>query len=82
MLSKAKLVQEHWVDWSDPVYDKVGNIQLSRLMGAEPRLDPSEFGIGHKETLANLTKEVIAEGGKPVCLLCFFLPFATPMSEC
>jgi 1-aminocyclopropane-1-carboxylate deaminase len=34
-------------------------------MGASPRLDPSSFGIGHKETLANLTKEVIAEGGKP-----------------
>ncbi|KAF8848157.1 1-aminocyclopropane-1-carboxylate deaminase [Acephala macrosclerotiorum] len=62
---KAELVQEHWVDWNDPNYASVGNIQLSRLMGAAPRLDPSEFGIGHKQTLANLTKEVIAEGGKP-----------------
>ncbi|KAK0117783.1 hypothetical protein ONS95_012108 [Cadophora gregata] len=62
---KAKLVQEHWVDWTDPGYEKVGNIQLSRLMGAAPRLDPSEFGIGHKQTLANLTKEVIESGGKP-----------------
>ncbi len=58
-------MQEHWVDWNDPGYAKVGNIQLSRLMGAAPRLDPSEFGIGHKQTLANLTKEVIDEGGKP-----------------
>jgi 1-aminocyclopropane-1-carboxylate deaminase len=58
-------VQEHWVDWTDPGYDKVGNIQLSRLMGAKPRLDPSEFGIGHKQTLANLTQEVVSEGGKP-----------------
>ena len=28
------LVQEHWVDWPDAVYDKVGNILLSRIMGA------------------------------------------------
>ncbi|KAK7040704.1 hypothetical protein VNI00_009610 [Paramarasmius palmivorus] len=62
---KAKLVQEHWVDWNDPVYDKVGNLQLSRLMGAEPRLDPSTFGIEHKPTAASLTAEVEAEGGKP-----------------
>lgn len=62
---QAKLVQEHWVDWNDPGYSKVGNIQLSRLMGAAPRLDPSSFGIGHKATLAALTEEVIAEGGKP-----------------
>ena len=32
------LVQEHWVDWDDPVYDKVGNILLSRIMGADVRL--------------------------------------------
>ncbi|KAK0469033.1 tryptophan synthase beta subunit-like PLP-dependent enzyme [Desarmillaria tabescens] len=62
---KAKLVQEHWVDWEDVVYDKVGNLQLSRLMGAEPRLDPSTFGIEHKPTAASLTAEVEAEGGKP-----------------
>ncbi|KAG7095798.1 hypothetical protein E1B28_006498 [Marasmius oreades] len=62
---KAKLVQEQWVDWKDSVYDKVGNIQLSRLMGAEPRLDPSTFGIEHKPTAASLTAEVEAEGGKP-----------------
>ncbi|PBK63209.1 1-aminocyclopropane-1-carboxylate deaminase [Armillaria solidipes] len=62
---KAKLVQEHWVDWEDVVYDKVGNLQLSRLMGAEPRLDPSTFGIEHKPTAASLTAEVESEGGKP-----------------
>src|ERR1041384_4816268 len=42
---KVALVQEHWVDWEDVVYDKVGNIQLSRLMGADVRLDSSAFGI-------------------------------------
>jgi 1-aminocyclopropane-1-carboxylate deaminase len=62
---QAKLVQGHWVDWTDAVYDKVGNLQLSRLMGAEPRLDPSTFGIEHKPTAATLTAEVVASGGKP-----------------
>ncbi|KAK6996864.1 1-aminocyclopropane-1-carboxylate deaminase [Favolaschia claudopus] len=62
---KAKLVQEHWVEWTDPVYAKVGNLQLSRLMGAHPRLDPSTFGIEHKPTAASLTDEVLAAGGKP-----------------
>ena len=40
------LVQEHWVDWPDAVYDKVGNILLSRIMGADVRLDPAGFDIG------------------------------------
>ncbi|KAJ7215400.1 tryptophan synthase beta subunit-like PLP-dependent enzyme [Mycena pura] len=62
---KAKLVQEHWVDWADPVYDRVGNLQLSRLMGAVPRLDASPFGIAHKPTAAQLTAEVTAAGGTP-----------------
>ena len=47
---KCVLVQEHWVDWPDVVYDRVGNIQLSRLMGADVRLDPAGFGIGFKES--------------------------------
>lgn len=64
-MNQAKLVQEHWVDWTDPVYDKVGNLQLSRLMGAEPRLVPSTFGIEHKSTAASLTAEVVTNGGKP-----------------
>lgn len=62
---KAKLVQEKWVDSDDPGYDKVGNIQLSRLMDADIRLDSSGFGIEHKETLKSLTEEVVAEGGRP-----------------
>lgn len=62
---KAKLVQEHWVDWEDPGYDKVGNIQLSRLMGADVRLDPSTFGIEHKPTLAKVKEECLAAGEKP-----------------
>ena len=62
---KAATVQEHWVDWKDAGYERVGNIQLSRLMGADVRLDPSTFGIEHKTTLAKLTAEIEAQGGKP-----------------
>ncbi|KIM98223.1 hypothetical protein OIDMADRAFT_43316 [Oidiodendron maius Zn] len=62
---KVALVQEKWVNWQDPVYDKAGNIRLSRLMGADTRLDPSPFGIEHKETLKNLQQEIIQKGGKP-----------------
>src|SRR5579884_724638 len=40
------LVQEHWVEWPDAVYDRVGNILLSRIMGADVRLDPAGFDIG------------------------------------
>ncbi|KAK4242535.1 tryptophan synthase beta subunit-like PLP-dependent enzyme [Achaetomium macrosporum] len=59
------LVQEHWVDWHDPGYERVGNIQLSRLMGADVRLDPSAFSIEHKQTLAKLRDELAAQGKKP-----------------
>jgi 1-aminocyclopropane-1-carboxylate deaminase len=43
---KCRLVQERWVDWDDPVNDQVGNILLSRIMGADVRLDPAGFDIG------------------------------------
>ena len=62
---KVALVQEKWVDWEDPVYEKAGNIQLSRLMNADTRLDPSPFGIEHKPTLKNLQAELAAAGRKP-----------------
>ncbi|PTU17955.1 hypothetical protein P175DRAFT_0512133 [Aspergillus ochraceoroseus IBT 24754] len=62
---KVSLVQEKWVDWEDLMYDKAGNIQLSRLMNADTRLDPSPFGIEHKGTLKNLQKSIIEKGGKP-----------------
>ncbi|KAL2129610.1 hypothetical protein VTI74DRAFT_7544 [Chaetomium olivicolor] len=63
---KVALVQEHWVDWTDPGYDKVGNIQLSRLMGADVRLNESAtFGIEHKEALAKLKEELAAKGQRP-----------------
>lgn len=62
---KAAVVQEKWVDWNDVVYEKAGNIQLSRLMGADTRLDPSPFGIEHKPTLKKLQEELVAAGRRP-----------------
>ncbi|MFM7599563.1 MAG: pyridoxal-phosphate dependent enzyme, partial [Actinomycetota bacterium] len=47
---KCVLIQESWVDWPDSVYDKVGNILISRLAGADVRLVKAEFGIGFKES--------------------------------
>jgi 1-aminocyclopropane-1-carboxylate deaminase len=65
---KCVLVQEKWVDWTDPGYDRTGNIQLSRLMGANVRFDPAEFGIGIKESWQRAIEDVEAEGGKPYAI--------------
>jgi 1-aminocyclopropane-1-carboxylate deaminase len=59
------LVQESWVDWPDAVYDKVGNILLSRLAGADVRLVKSGFDIGFKESWQQALAEIEAAGGKP-----------------
>ena len=62
---KARLVQEHWVPWDDPVNDKVGNILLSRMMGADVRLDPAGFDIGIRQSWEDALREVEEAGGKP-----------------
>ena len=62
---KAVLVQEAWVDWPDSVNDRVGNIMLSRIMGAEVRLDPAGFDIGIRDSWQQAMSDVEARGGKP-----------------
>jgi 1-aminocyclopropane-1-carboxylate deaminase len=62
---KARLVQEKWVDWPDVVNDKVGNILLSRIMGADVRLDPSGFDIGLRDSWERAMADVRAAGGTP-----------------
>jgi 1-aminocyclopropane-1-carboxylate deaminase len=64
----AVLVQESWVDWPDAVYDRVGNIQLSRIMGADVRLVQAGFGIGFKESWEQALADVRARGGKPYAI--------------
>ena len=62
------LVQESWVEWPDVVYDRVGNILLSRLMGADVRLVQSEFGIGFKESWEQALQDVRDRGGTPYAI--------------
>jgi len=65
---KAVLVQESWVDWPDPVNDRVGNILLSRIMGAEVRLVDAGFGIGIKSSWEQALEDVRAAGGTPYAI--------------
>jgi 1-aminocyclopropane-1-carboxylate deaminase len=62
------LVQESWVDWPDAVYDKVGNILVSRLAGADVRLVRAGFGIGVKESWEQALREVEERGGRPYAI--------------
>ncbi len=58
-------VQEAWVDWPDMNYDKVGNIQLSRIMGGDIRIDDSGFDIGIRDSWKEALASVEAAGGNP-----------------
>src|ERR671910_3402218 len=58
-------VQEHWVDWDDPGYETVGNIQLTRIMGGNVRIDPAGFDIGIRDSWKQALDSVIEAGGKP-----------------
>ncbi|HXZ43035.1 MAG TPA: 2-dehydropantoate 2-reductase N-terminal domain-containing protein [Terriglobales bacterium] len=62
---KCRLVQETWTKWDDPVYDKVGNILLSRLMGAETLFEGEGYSTEIKETWESALEQVRREGGKP-----------------
>ncbi|KUJ17706.1 1-aminocyclopropane-1-carboxylate [Mollisia scopiformis] len=63
---KVQLIQESWVLNTTPLYSKVGNIQISRLMGVTPHLDPSPFSISHASSLQTLTTQILSSGdGKP-----------------
>ncbi|NGN66003.1 1-aminocyclopropane-1-carboxylate deaminase [Streptomyces sp. A7024] len=65
---KAVLVQESWVDWPDAVNDKVGNILLSRIMGADVRLVRAGFDIGVKDSWQQALDDVRAAGGTPYAI--------------
>ena len=62
---KAVTVQEGWVDYNDMCYDKVGNIQLTRIMGGDPRIDPAGFDIGERASWRGALESVEAAGGRP-----------------
>ncbi|RTL68010.1 MAG: 1-aminocyclopropane-1-carboxylate deaminase [Pseudonocardiaceae bacterium] len=65
---KARLVQESWVDWPDAVNDRVGNIMLSRIMGAEVELVEAGFGIGFKSSWEQALDDVRSQGGVPYAI--------------
>lgn len=65
---KCVLVQENWVNYSDAVYDRVGNIQMSRILGADVRLVPDGFDIGFRRSWEDALESVRAAGGKPYAI--------------
>lgn len=65
---KCLLVQESWVPLEDAVYDRVGNILLSRIMGAEVRLVDKGFDIGIRRSWEQALDEVKSRGGSPYAI--------------
>lgn len=65
---KCRLVQESWVPHEDAVYDRVGNILLSRVMGADVQLVDEGFDIGIRESWEAALADVKAKGGKPYAI--------------
>ncbi|MDP6473700.1 MAG: 1-aminocyclopropane-1-carboxylate deaminase [Alphaproteobacteria bacterium] len=65
---KCRLVQEGWVPFEDAVYDRVGNILMSRVMGAEIELVNEGFDIGIRESWKRALEDVRAKGGKPYAI--------------
>ncbi|KAI5242388.1 1-aminocyclopropane-1-carboxylate deaminase [Aureobasidium subglaciale] len=63
---KCVLVQENWVNFEhEGVYDTVGNIELSRIMGADVRLNAAGFDIGIRPSWEEAMQSVRDKGGKP-----------------
>ena len=62
---KCRLVQESWVPHNDAVYDRVGNILMTRLMGADSRLVDQGFDIGIRQSWEQAMQEVRDAGGIP-----------------
>ena len=59
-------VQERWVDdGGDPMYGVVGNIQLTRIMDGDVRLDEAGFDIGVRDSWQRAIESVVAAGGQP-----------------
>lgn len=62
---KCRLVQESWVPFQDAVYDRVGNILMSRVLGAEIELVDEGFDIGIRESWERALEDVKDKGGRP-----------------
>lgn len=62
---KCVVVQEAWVPHEDAVYDRVGNIMMTRLMGADSRIVPDGFDIGIRKSWEDAIQSVKDAGGIP-----------------
>ena len=62
---RCVVVQESWVPHEDAVYDRVGNILLTRLMGADSRIVGDGFDIGIRRSWEEAIQSVKDTGGKP-----------------
>ncbi|GAA2839282.1 1-aminocyclopropane-1-carboxylate deaminase [Crossiella cryophila] len=65
---RAVLVQEDWVEHDTPGYAQVGNLQLSRLLGADIRRSKAGFDIGLRPSWEQALDEVRAAGGTPYAI--------------
>jgi 1-aminocyclopropane-1-carboxylate deaminase len=65
---RCVLVQEHWVEWDEPGYETVGNILLSRILGADVHLSPAGFDIGIRPSWEEALASVGEAGGKPYAI--------------
>ena len=65
---KCHLVQGSWVPFEDAVYDRVGNILMSRLMGAEIEMVAEDFDIGIRDSWTRALDEVRSKGGNPYAI--------------
>ncbi len=65
---RCRLVQEEWTRWEDPAYGKVGNILLSRLMGAETVMEGEGYSTAVKQTWERALEDVRRAGGKPYAI--------------
>ncbi len=65
---KCRLVQESWVPFEDAVYDRVGNILLSRVLGAEITMVDEGFDIGIRASWEQALEDVKDKGGTPYAI--------------
>jgi len=63
---KCRLVQESWVPHDDAVYDRVGNILMSRVMGAHVELVDEGFDIGIRESWEKALEDVRRRAASPI----------------
>ncbi|KON64071.1 1-aminocyclopropane-1-carboxylate deaminase [Komagataeibacter europaeus] len=65
---KCHVIQESWVPHEDAVYDRVGNILMTRIMGAEAQLVDEGFDIGIRDSWLKALEDVKSTGGKPYAI--------------